>query len=88
MKALSLFSNVGMAETYLEESGVEVVVDDLQGLCSLILSCYALPVVQCGDDERLLVLCAQRGEACTEAYKCYEYSFHIFFLGFEVGFVF
>lgn len=26
MKALSLFSNVGMAETYLEESGVEVVV--------------------------------------------------------------
>lgn len=51
MKGLSLFANVGIAETYLEELGLDIVVANelLENRCKFYKYCHPNTEVICGD---------------------------------------
>lgn len=51
MKGLSLFANVGIAETYLEELGLDIVVANelLENRCKFYKHCHPNTEVICGD---------------------------------------
>lgn len=51
MKGLSLFVNVGIAETYLEELGLDIVVANelLENRCKFYKHCHPNTEVICGD---------------------------------------